>query len=100
HVHDDVQIARWSAVLTALALAGNAQPRSGVDARWHFDLERLLVFDAAFAAAFATDVFDYPSCTATGRTSSGDREEALLITDLACAAARVAANRLRAFRRA
>src|SRR5690606_21904342 len=79
------------------AFAGNAQPRTGFDACRYFQLDLLFLFDAAFAAATFTRIFNYLAASGTGRTGSHYAEKTLLIPRLAAAAATRAGDGRTAF---
>src|SRR6185503_7246286 len=92
----DVEIARRPAVSAGLALASQANPVAVVDARRDLDRKRLVLAQAASAAALAAGLVDRSASTAAVRTRLLNREEPLGDSYLAHAAARLAVDRLRA----
>src|SRR5436853_2891713 len=99
-VDDDIQIAALRAGIAGFAFAGNAQPRAVINAGRHLDFEGLFALDAPFAVTGAAMILDHLARAATGRAGAQDRQERLLITHLAAAAAGRTTDGLRAFRRA
>src|SRR5262249_56351709 len=96
----DVEVAGAAAARRVLPLARQAQALSVVDARRDVDGERLGLGRDARAAAVLALVLDDRPLAAAARADGADHEEALLVDDLAAAAARRTAIGTRARRRA
>src|SRR5207244_5691869 len=95
-MNNHINSARRPPLSTALPSTLDAQSSAGLHARRNFDFHLLLALDAARAAAVCARALNHASGAATRLASSSDRKEALLITNLAGAAAVVAILRLRA----
>ena len=83
HVEDDVEIARRAAGQAPFALAGDAHLRALVDAGRDAHLERPLLGHAALARAGLARALDDLALAAALGAGAGDREEALLVAQLA-----------------
>src|SRR5690606_10886064 len=95
-VDDDDQIARRAAMLTGLALPGDALDVALLDAGRDADRQGLLLRDRAAPAVTAARVFDALAAPAARRAHGAHREEALAAHHRAVPAAGRAALRLRA----
>src|SRR5262249_21204563 len=91
HVDVDVEVAGLAAARRGFALAGQAQALPVVDPGWDADRQRLRLLGHARAAAVLALVADECALAAAARARRADHEEALLVQDLAAAAARRAA---------
>src|SRR5581483_6928461 len=99
-VQHHVEVAARPAIEPRLALAREAQPGAGLDARRDRDLERPLLLDATVAMAALARVVDDRAAAAALRAGARHGEEALLEPHLAHAAAGAARGRRRAARAA
>ena len=83
----DVQIARRAAVCPGLAFARDAQAHPGVHARGNRHFNRVRSLDPSLPPAFRTAFLDHFSSALARRARARNREETLLIMQLAAALA-------------
>src|SRR5580698_2545909 len=88
HFQHDIQIPGRTAVRSWLALAADAQPRSGIDSGRNSQLDRFFALDAPLTAAIRAALLDHLSRALASWARSRDREKSLLIRQLAAPAAR------------
>src|SRR5262249_42471764 len=97
---ENVEIAVRPAAHAGFALAGETDARAVLDSGRDIDRERALARHAAGAGAIRTRIVDHLAAALTGHAGALEREEALLMTHLAGAAAGRTGLRLRAGLRA
>ncbi len=90
HANFDIEVAGRAAIAARLALAIQADAIAGIDARRHFDRQRLLLPDPTLAEAGIAGIgYDFAAALAA-RTGLLDGENGLLHPDLALAIAGIA----------
>src|SRR5450631_1396966 len=92
-VQHNVQIAGRSAECARVTEARETNSRAVLHPRGHVRFDNAFAQQPAFAFALRARIGDHTARALAGWTSSSDAEEALLITHLASAVARPAANR-------
>ena len=91
---ENVEVARRTAAHAGLALAGEPDAGTVLDAGRNVDRQRALARDAAGARAGRARIVDHLAAALTGRAGALQREEALRVTDAAGAVAMRAGLRL------
>lgn len=92
-VQDDIQVAGRTGERARFAEAAETNSRAILHSGGHFRFNHALAHEAAFAFALGTGIGDYRARSLTRGAGARDAEEALLISDLAPAVARPAADR-------
>jgi hypothetical protein len=87
---DDVEIAGRTSELADLAGTGETDASSVFDPGRNLGIDRALPKNATFAFTLGTGIRNHVSAPLTGRTSPGDTEESLLITNLPATITRAA----------
>ena len=96
YIHKNIQIARWRAAQTCLALARQTDACAGIHACRNIYRQIFRFFDPALPATWTTGVRDSLACPLASRTGALYSEEPLLGAHLAHTAASGTGNRLAA----
>src|SRR5690606_21482095 len=86
YVDHHIQVTGRAAQRAGLTFARQANAISGIDARWHFDRQGLVLFRAPLAMAGAAGIGDHLATAMAARAGLLHREKALLhahLTDTA-----------------
>src|SRR5690349_9175515 len=93
YVEDDIQVPGGSTESSSLSVTGKANTGSILNTGWNLGLNCALPYLSTFSLALETRIRDHGSSALTSRACACNREEPLLVADLATTLARPTAYR-------